>query len=225
NNGHWTVEVWSNDYNKWIVMDPYYDCYYVDGSIPQGALELHGKIMEKKYGKLHIITGDKTHPVEKLAGRASYFTHLTVFMNNAFISFCDWTGATHIKLRPLCRKDEFTSGLKVFNKCPHTEIDSDFNWNLNQCVINIKKVDEANAKLKLNLETNTPFFSHFEIETNGKKTEFAKNENILLVWPLEPGINVMKIQAVNSFGIYGRESFIKVRYYPLAIWGIAPWNS
>ena len=38
---HAVVEVWSEFYSKWVVLDPDYDLYYTANSIPLNALELH----------------------------------------------------------------------------------------------------------------------------------------------------------------------------------------
>ena len=38
---HAVVEVWSEAYQKWVVLDPDYDLYYTVDGVPQNALELH----------------------------------------------------------------------------------------------------------------------------------------------------------------------------------------
>lgn len=41
--GHYATEIWSDDYQKWVFMDPLYDCYFTAGSVPLTALELHNR--------------------------------------------------------------------------------------------------------------------------------------------------------------------------------------
>lgn len=39
--GHYVTEVWSDDYLKWVLMDPLHNCYFTMHGIPLSALELH----------------------------------------------------------------------------------------------------------------------------------------------------------------------------------------
>lgn len=41
NNGHYAAEVWSDGLNKWIFMDPLYDCHFSLADTPLSAIELH----------------------------------------------------------------------------------------------------------------------------------------------------------------------------------------
>lgn len=39
--GHYATEVWSDDYNKWVFMDPLFDWYFTIDGVPLSTLELH----------------------------------------------------------------------------------------------------------------------------------------------------------------------------------------
>src|SRR5262249_10285997 len=39
--GHFVCEVWSNDFGKWIMMDPDLDVHFEDDAGPLSALEIH----------------------------------------------------------------------------------------------------------------------------------------------------------------------------------------
>jgi hypothetical protein len=41
--GHYATEIWSDDYTKWVFMDPLYDCYFTGDRVPLSALELHNR--------------------------------------------------------------------------------------------------------------------------------------------------------------------------------------
>ena len=49
--GHEMTEVWSNEFGKWILMDPNFDTYFADKvtGIPLNALELHQIFLEEYY--------------------------------------------------------------------------------------------------------------------------------------------------------------------------------
>jgi hypothetical protein len=46
---HFAVEAWSNEFDKWVLLDPTYAAYYTDGSgVPENALELHEAWVSKR---------------------------------------------------------------------------------------------------------------------------------------------------------------------------------
>lgn len=63
-NGHEITEVWSNDFNKWIYLDPTLDTYYYDlkTGVPLNVLEMHQMLAEKVKG---IDTWDKPFAVDQ----------------------------------------------------------------------------------------------------------------------------------------------------------------
>jgi transglutaminase-like putative cysteine protease len=58
--GHELVEVWSRDYEKWIMVDPNFDTmfYYRENAIPLSALELHKVFLDTYYPDKEIINRD-----------------------------------------------------------------------------------------------------------------------------------------------------------------------
>jgi hypothetical protein len=61
---HAVVEVWSNYYKKWIIMDVDYNIHYtrIGDEIPLNAVELHNAFMEDKIDGIAVIKG-KPRPV------------------------------------------------------------------------------------------------------------------------------------------------------------------
>ncbi len=55
--GHEMTEVWSNQFGKWILMDPEYDTYFSDSKtgVPLNALELHNLFLKQYYTDNEII--------------------------------------------------------------------------------------------------------------------------------------------------------------------------
>ncbi len=49
--GHEMTEVWSNDFGKWVLMDPNYDTYFIstDTGVPLNLLELHKNFLDIYY--------------------------------------------------------------------------------------------------------------------------------------------------------------------------------
>ena len=50
-NGHYATEVWSDDYNKWIFMDPLIGCYFTMNGEPLSTMELHNLWKDKRWNK------------------------------------------------------------------------------------------------------------------------------------------------------------------------------
>jgi len=52
NNGHYAAEVWSDEHNKWIFMDPLYDCHFSLFDTPLSAIELHNLWKQARMGEI-----------------------------------------------------------------------------------------------------------------------------------------------------------------------------
>ena len=50
--GHYATEVWSDDYRKWVFMDPLYNCHFTLKGVPLSALELHDLWKKRELGEL-----------------------------------------------------------------------------------------------------------------------------------------------------------------------------
>ncbi len=61
--GHFVTEVYSNEYNKWVVMDVDYNVHYELYGEPLNALELHNIFLERAEEKV-VVRGDPSyHPM------------------------------------------------------------------------------------------------------------------------------------------------------------------
>jgi hypothetical protein len=59
---HYVVEVWSNDFNKWVVMDADFNLYYERKGIPLGALEMHDAFVD---GSSRDVTAHWSHQLKR----------------------------------------------------------------------------------------------------------------------------------------------------------------
>jgi hypothetical protein len=51
--GHVVVDVWSNDYQKWVVLDPQMNWYYTDiNGLPLSIFEIHDRVREGKFEEI-----------------------------------------------------------------------------------------------------------------------------------------------------------------------------
>ncbi len=54
---HFVVEVWSNDYNKWVVMDADYNVHFMRDGIPLSAIDLHEALVRDRTSEITAVLG------------------------------------------------------------------------------------------------------------------------------------------------------------------------
>ena len=235
--GHEVVEVWSNDYEKWIYMDPTRDFYYYDKNtgIPLNALEIHNILVERlkevedwrrpfyfthniseltKNLPIGVREGENRFPVTEYALKSQFliFQHLRIIPRNNFLS----------RHRPLpvnqgdvvwCWDgylnwaDEKTPPLPHFSK--HTNRPQDMYWSINQ-VSFVLEMEEEPGSIRVYLETITPDFSGFLVNIDGSGwTERDKT----FIWRLHEGINHMAVRSETTSGLKNPVSWIKIVYH------------
>ena len=93
-----------------------------------------------------------------------------------------------------------------------TERRSDIYYTLNHAHVRLHCPRRSRGKpvpvLTVNLETETPWFSHYEVRTNGSRWRKTPRR---FTWDLHNGKNVLDARPVNRFGRKGIVSHIAVR--------------
>jgi len=54
---HFVVEVWSNDHDKWVVMDADYNLHFERGGLPLSALDIHDAVVQSQFQDLSVRSG------------------------------------------------------------------------------------------------------------------------------------------------------------------------
>jgi len=213
-NGHGLIEVWSNQFKKWITMDPDLNLHYEKDGLPLNLLEVHNARYSPIPAKIKIVrskqtSGDNAHlnpiHVEEMIRYHSYIQIMD--MRN------DWLTNHYFRGHPR-RSDQ--SGLMwvdpqippVFTFKPKTTDPDDFYWSLNQTEIWVKKNSQGKEILFLAFKTVTPNFKHFEIQLENKKR--INTTNPFFNWELHPGKNSLQIHSINKFGLPGIPSRIEL---------------
>jgi len=87
--GHYATEVWSDDYRKWIFMDPLFDCYFTMDGEPLSALELHNLWKSKNFEgveKRHDGKSEKVHCDTPANEYFNLFHDIQLINSNDFLS-------------------------------------------------------------------------------------------------------------------------------------------
>jgi len=79
--GHCATEVWSDNNQQWIFMDPFYDFHYLENGKCYSALDLHNLYSEQKYRG--VQPGSNEFPVENYL---DLFHDIQIVMSNDFLS-------------------------------------------------------------------------------------------------------------------------------------------
>jgi len=212
--GHGMTEVWSNQFRKWIAMDPDLNIHYEKGGVPLNLLEVHNERYVTRPSTIRIIQGIHTagdfDPSKQVDIRDMIQLHgyiQILDMRN------DWLTNHYFRGHP-ARSDRATLFWRderqpaVFHFKPETNRIEDFYWTLNQTEIWVRDEKGTDGKIHLNFNTFTPNFRNFEILINRAKKIETPDPHF--EWQLQPGLNRLEVRSVNQYGVPGIESWIEI---------------
>jgi len=214
--GHVTVEVWSNELGKWILMDPFYGLVFLRKGTRLNAHEVY-RAVKSEDGPYDIevrstLTGGVLHRNSPQRRKIlSHFETFGVYTKNDHIEddlpsdrvLAETWKHTVVLADEHFSKREFTGGMIPLI----TQFESDLYFPLNS--VAITPLELRGDVLALRLESNCPYPASppFAVSINGG--EFKPSPDSVN-WRLAPGNNVLKVRAVNSSGIKGPESVIEL---------------
>ena len=203
--GHRVVEVWSNEFQRWAVMDPLWDLHYERDGRPLGALDLHRALVAGDFRGITVKTGTPEKQRPALESLLENYYHLTVIMRNNHLSLPDPV----INRFSLGWVDAFTKGRPRFSVA-RSGLEEDLYWPLNQTWIEITGQDATRGVLELHLSTKTPNFRSFEARITGDPNWHP----IAAIgsWRPREGEDELHVRAVDVRGISGPSASLRVRY-------------
>lgn len=231
--GHFAAEVWSDDYNQWVFMDPTEDVHYEKNGAPLDSSDLCSAYWNHREDGIWKVGSDKRRvkvvraDLEKLrqcalSSKADQLTHpLTILMN----------GVTRLLKHeadyhryPLFGRDKFEymlpeltpkiSGAKEeFTGRQKSDDRENFSYRFNQALLFIvkRKATEGLVKVILHPE-NSPTFENFLLRTDQSNWEALNSSEFF--WRLKPGLNHLSVRIRTRFGWLGPVSSATVFYKP-----------
>jgi len=230
---HHSLEFWSNDYNKWVVMDAWTANYYRRNGIPLGSLELHRLSRETGSVEGTGVWEININPNRWMPGRTQdsvlattdCYRHLRYIPRNDFLSAPlepKPVGAAGDYLKPNNQLNDLFQTALVHVAwwqpgdaptiaCPVVRYEQDYNFPLNQVEITIARPADREGVLDLSFETHTPEFDSYFMKLGD--SEWAPCGSRFL-WELKPGTNSLVVKSRNKWGRFGPPSEVVLEYRP-----------
>jgi len=223
--GHLTVEVWSNQYDKWVVIDPFFNARYEREGLPLSGLEVHQALVQGKAKQVRVIRGQGGNGEKNSKASEQemigYYFHLAADLRNNHLSrplpFWDRRQGY------LSWQDSFTQGRpRIFGR--FTRDPEAFNFPLNQVEAEFEPAGPA--RLRVRLRTAMVKFQEFEVQPDPGSARRLRLEDPLIgldplqgsvlvyEWPLKPGENTLTVRSRNAQGISGPAAFLRISFQP-----------
>ena len=226
--GHGIVEVWSNEFSKWVLMDTEFDHHFEKDGIPLSVFEM----LEASYAGsngIRLVRGDRFPMLENLTMVHLKVEQLTAEMcipwfkaalevadmrndwltNHYFVGHPSRSEANSLVYIDPRLNVEPGTAFRIRMR-PKTSKKSEAYWTLNQAEIHYRSW--KGEGLELVFDTVTPNFDFYEIVVDGK--EVQRNESSRFFWRLHKGENTLVVRPVNKFGVVGVESTVTLGVDP-----------
>ena len=213
---HCITEVWSNDYGKWVTMDPGGDSnddtkftyHFERHGVPLTALEAHTAWVNDDLDDIRVsppppeATGERF----KVESRIHLWTRFMINRRNDEPATLGpgepehGAGSYHYD-GYLFWEDDKTPALPWFSR--HTDREADLYWDVDRTRIHLQA--GGGDDLRVDLEAVCPNFERFEVRVDGGGWE---SRPAAFAWPLHAGENRLEARAVNAMGRAGAVSSV-----------------
>ncbi|HLY09612.1 MAG TPA: hypothetical protein VKW04_09940 [Planctomycetota bacterium] len=216
---HTSTEIWSNQFRKWVVMDPTANMFVEKDGVPLNGVEIRTEWFEREGKDLVFVVGKERKRYRRadlpiFLARFPGFGDLTVPANEmekyGFIGYVPNTnlmdaGDDYGKM--FIVKDKWCEA-KWHERTnpPNPAVDPYFP--IGQATLSLS-VD--GGKLRVGLQTMTPNFKEFQVRIDGGPWKVS-GEAVL--WSLHAGANRLEARTQNRFGVDGPVSTVDLAGSP-----------
>jgi hypothetical protein len=216
--GHIVVEVWSNEFDKWVVMDPYFNLHYERLGIPLNALQLRYAWINDDWKDIEVVKGSFQEPLDDIIDNhkfklIDYYENFYVRMRNDWFSniYPRWYPKSNAIMNGLEWSDRNTKNdIRIARE---TNCKEDLYWPLNHVYAKLMDYNVLGNIIifKYSLDTLTPNFDKFLIRLDRKEEIDTAQPDF--EWKLHKGLNTLEIASLNKFGIKGPATVIVIDYH------------
>jgi hypothetical protein len=207
------VEIWSNEFNKWVYIDGNCAWYLIDAAsgTPLSLWELRQR-------QLAVLRGQPSAPVRivrlantkwnwegltswppfaelRLIPRSNFLAQKSPLPLNQGMSGWFWTG------HDVLSDDLAPAALIYPNRVSKR---ANFEWTVNRAQIMLEATD-APGQMRVHLDTQTPGLAGFQAQVDDEPARMVQTG---FTWRLHAGRNRLQVRPVNSEGRQGGPSFL-----------------
>lgn len=221
---HYVTEVWSNDFDKWVLMDPDYNVHFERAGVPISALEMHDALLDDTLGDVQPVLGDvrdgHSSPSMWPKQTAEFYYYLRYHLKADHLTSPDEP--------PFARFDdmiEFDDSRtvrwelsRVSSPFPKTRLTRQrtndaaaVSAGLNQ--IQLEFVPAAPDNISLRLTDNVLQRSRYEfraVDSGGQSAPWQPLQEPLLTWTMPAAGGTLEVRGVNIRGVSGPASTVSV---------------
>jgi hypothetical protein len=232
--GHFVVAIWSDDFDRWVLMDPMHDLHYERDGVPMRGRDLHRAYEEgdatgieqvDSAGHRKPVTPDelaafRLYSIDTAANQLSQ--PVEVRINGAWKTLrpaVDHRSYPRVGQDQLVIESEFLAWRSSRNgqvdpSRPESRDGDDFRYAMNQTIVLMANARVRQRILKLALlHQNSPTFGRFQVRSEtGPDWVPAPTET--LKWLLHPGRNEIQARVETRDGWEGPGSLLRIYYKP-----------
>ncbi|MEX1238286.1 MAG: hypothetical protein WEB30_01160 [Cyclobacteriaceae bacterium] len=187
---HGINEVWSNEFQKWYLSDAKYNHHFEKGGIPLSALEIRDEYLKNKVADVVLVKGPERTPIQTdgVANAKGEMVQKTMVDFAQVYTWIEWESHndryTHwpesgdrISILNMYEDDYFKNNQWIWDGKPHWAYGTEFmklvsdrsaiEWTPNTIS---SKVKIENGVASIELESETPNFSHYQMKRSSHKT-------------------------------------------------------
>jgi hypothetical protein len=215
---HGAAEVWSNQWRKWIYIDPQSDLHFEKNGVPLSSREIRAAWLDNGGDGVAHVTGVPPDTVCK--NPAIVWWDLEDEDETALFFWLIWhdSYATWDSTSPspfYTPQDQYTDGKTWYQGGPESlhphagytnklfepveDLDK-LHWTVGVVETRIAAVERG--KIIFALDTFLPDFEKFEASVDGDEWERIENPDVF-AWELHMGMNGLSLRAVNKAGVSG----------------------
>jgi hypothetical protein len=229
--GHFVTAVWSDDYDRWVIMDPTNGSYYEKNGIPMKGMELCAAYWDNRVRGIYRVGTDGVKTAVK-RDDISYYRMYSILLRTNQLSepevIVDNGAPRKLTLNPDYRKYPYISrdsvgftdpalawkekkATEFFSGKDYTNDQDNFRYVENQTIIFYSGSHNGIAKIKL-ISENSETFKLFLISIDG--TDWREANTSVIPWQLSPGLNKLSARVLTKFGWQGHISSVELFYKP-----------
>lgn len=230
--GHFVTAVWSDEYNRWVIMDPSNDIHFEKDGIPLKGRELCHFYWSDDIKNIYKINSDGIKTPVKKEDLAPYKKYSIILRTNHLsdpITILQGTALRRLTIQddyhtyPLMGgketvgySDKFLAwkekdATEFFSDKTYTDDPDDFRHVYNQTIMFLASRNDETEMIKIVLlGGNSPTSKTFQININNQGWETC--EKAMIVYKLNPGLNRISARIVTNFGWECQESHINIFY-------------